>query len=1109
MLRRPLFWIAFTALSVAAAIFTFKNFSTAFPLVSIDLKMDRPDALRMARSLAEKNNWPSKGFNEAAEFAANQEVQNFIELEGGGKPELRRIVQQKIFAPYTWRVRQFKEGDAHETLVRFTPEGEPYGFVVKLPDQEKGANTPVDEARRIAEEAAANEWRIDFTRYQLIESSKDLRPGGRADHTFVYERQDERVGEGRYRLRLVVGGDKLTELTHFVQIPEAFTRRYEQMRSANDAINAASSVAVFALYILGFCGIGLFFMVRRHWVLWRQPAVWAVFIALLMGFQQLNSWPLLWMNYDTAVPASGFAIRQFMAALGIFGAFGVLLTISFMAAETLSRRAFPRHVQLWKVWTRPVAASREIFGQTLTGYLLVAPFFAYEIVLYFFAQGKLGWWTPSDTLVNPDMFANYIPSLSAISQAAQAGFWEECLFRAVPLATAAVIGDRFGKRRAFIAGGMILQALVFAAGHAGYANQPAYARVVELILPSFAFGALYLLFGLLPGIVLHFAYDTAWIALPLFVSSTARAHIEQAIVLLAVLVPLWVVLVKRIRLGVWTEVPDEARNGAWRPPQVLEAPQPAPKPIVTATSISPSVFRVLPLVGLAGLAIWIFASPFHTDAPPIQINRNEAEQRSRQALARQDVQPDSSWAVLSRVEGQPAEMDRFVWQTAGPDRYKKLLGVYVMPPSWIVRFARFHGDVAERAEQYQVYSNGAGEIFRVSHELPEAKPGKSLTEDEARMIAVRALDDPSQFKEVSAQVAKRPSRADWTFVFKDTRDYGLPQGEPRISIEVDGDQVTDTVRYVYVPEDWSRNERARRNLPAIFAIVCTISIVTIVVAGAIVGAIHWSRKRAFSARAFFAVFSAVFFLVAANVINNVPVFASQASTAQPLELQMGILIVTSLVFGIFTAAGLGLVAGIVAGEVRASGSLPVGKRFVIGVSIGLALAGAGALARHVAPSMSPLWGNLAPVSAFIPFAVSTLGPVNAFFTQAAILLTVLYGIHWRGRGAGIWIFVGIALAGSSSIETIPSWLIIGFTTGIALMIAYLLVFRHHPDLLLITTGTLVILSAIRDGVQRMYPIALAASLAGALCVGVTAWICFRGTMEGARTLESSHVRDDV
>jgi hypothetical protein len=86
----------------------------------------------------------------------------------------------------------------------------------------------------------------------------------------------------------------------------------------------------------------------------------------------------------------------------LYGSFGILLTISFVAAETLSRRAFSAHVQLWKVWSTPVASSRTIFGQTAAGYLLVAPFFAYEIVLYFFAQEKLGWWTPSDTLVNPD-----------------------------------------------------------------------------------------------------------------------------------------------------------------------------------------------------------------------------------------------------------------------------------------------------------------------------------------------------------------------------------------------------------------------------------------------------------------------------------------------------------------------------------------------------------------------------------------------------------------------------------------------------------------------------------------------------------------------------------
>jgi hypothetical protein len=1090
MLRRPVFWIVFIAFSLAAAVFTFKNFSTAFPLVSIDLQMDRKDALREARLLALKYAWPPNGFDQAAEFTAEQEVQNFIELEGGGKPELSRILKEKIYAPYTWRVRHFKESDAHEALVRFTPEGEPYGFAVKLPDQDKGASIPASEAQQIAETAAKTDWMIDFSRYKLVESSKDDRPGGRTDHTFVYERQDERIGEGRYRLRLVVGGDKLTELTHFVQIPEAFTRRYQQLRSVNDAINAVSSIAVFGPYLLGFCGIGLFVMIRRHWVIWRQPMVWGLFIALLMGLQQLNSWPLAWMNYDTAVPASGFAIRQLMSAIGIFGLFAVLLTITFMAAETLSRRAFPHHVQLWKVWSPNVASSPLVFGETFLGYLLVAPFFAYEIVLYFFAQEKLGWWTPSDTLVNPDMFANYVPSLSALAQAAQAGFWEECLFRAAPLAVAALIGARFGKRRAFIAGMMIIQALVFASGHAGYANQPAYARVVELIIPSFVFGFIYLAFGLLPGIVLHFTYDTTWMALPLFVSAATRARIEQAIVLLVVLVPLWVVLVNRLRAAKWTPVPEDAFNGAWRPKEIPESPRPEPVAIPAATSIPASMRVALPIAGLAGLLVWILAAPFHTDAPPIEINRNQAIQIAREALAERGIQLDATWRPLSTVQGQPGEINRFVWQTAGREHYEKLLGVYVTPPSWAVRFARFQGDVAERAEEYQVYIDGKGRVFRFNHDLPEAQPGKSLTEEEARTIAVHTLQEPANFKEISAEANKRPARTDWTFTFKDTRNYGLTQGEPRISIEIDGDQIVDTVRVVYVPDEWKRQETARQNIPNITTVVCTVLVVALIATSAVIGILHWSRKRPFSPPTFVAIFATLFIASGLNTLNSWPVIAANASTTQPLELQLAIAISTSLIFSIFSAAAMGLVAGLIAGTLGTRGQSP--RSLLIGVSVGLIVAGAAAFAHRVTTPMTPSWGNLAPLSMFLPLLGIAVSPIAAYITQTLMLLAIIYLLlRWPGA-VGVWIVAGLAISGTAGIETMTSWLLLGATTGVVLLIAYILVFRHQPELLLPSVATITVLSALRDGLQHPWPGALAGSLVAIALIALTASVWYKG-----------------
>ncbi len=155
-------------------------------------------------------------------------------------------------------------------------------------------------------------------------------------------------------------------------------------------------------------------------------------------------------------------------------------------------------------------------------------FFAYDVGLYLIATRLFGWWTPSEALLHPDVLATYVPWLSAIANSLQAGFWEECLFRAVPLAGAALIGDRFGKRGLFLAIAFVVQAAIFGAGHAPYPTQPSYARPVELILPSIGFGLLYVYFGLLPGIVLHFAFDVVWFALPIFLSEAPGIWVQQA-----------------------------------------------------------------------------------------------------------------------------------------------------------------------------------------------------------------------------------------------------------------------------------------------------------------------------------------------------------------------------------------------------------------------------------------------------------------------------------------------------------------------------------------------------------------------------------------------------
>lgn len=177
MSKRPAFWILLVLLSGLAAFFAVSNFPKAFPIVSLDLRMDRLAALRAARSLAGQHHWgPAGGFKQAASFGVDDTVQTFVELEGGGKEAFRRMLDRGLYAAYAWRVRNFREGETNETMVRFTPDGKPYGFTEKLRETAPGPSLGEGEARRIAEQEATATWHVALSAYAPVEASKEVKP---------------------------------------------------------------------------------------------------------------------------------------------------------------------------------------------------------------------------------------------------------------------------------------------------------------------------------------------------------------------------------------------------------------------------------------------------------------------------------------------------------------------------------------------------------------------------------------------------------------------------------------------------------------------------------------------------------------------------------------------------------------------------------------------------------------------------------------------------------------------------------------------------------------------------------------------------------------------
>ena len=168
---------------------------------------------------------------------------------------------------------------------------------------------------------------------------------------------------------------------------------------------------------------------------------------------------------------------------------------------------FAHHPQLWRLWSRDGRGIAAGAGRTLGGYLFVPLELALVAAFYYATNRWLGWWQPSEVLTDPNILGSAVPALTPIAVSLQAGFMEECVFRAIPLSLGALIGARYGHRTLGIALAVVLQALVFGGAHANYPGFPAYSRPVELLLPSIVWALIFLRFGLLPTILLHATFD--------------------------------------------------------------------------------------------------------------------------------------------------------------------------------------------------------------------------------------------------------------------------------------------------------------------------------------------------------------------------------------------------------------------------------------------------------------------------------------------------------------------------------------------------------------------------------------------------------------------------
>src|SRR5207244_11668785 len=120
-----------------------------------------------------------------------------------------------------------------------------------------------------------------------------------------------------------------------------------------------------------------------------------------------------------------------------------------------------------------------------------------------------------------------------------------------------------------------------------------------------------------------------------------------------------------------------------------------------------------------------------------------------------------------------------------------------------------------------------------------------------------------------------------------------------------GDEITSVRRYVFVPEEWERQQRAASTRNLILQIAVSVLFGGLLLGAAIAGMIAWSRG-AYAPKLFLAAAALVLVVSLAGMANNLPSLMAALPTAVPLQIQLlGVLAVSGIGF-LITGALVGL-----------------------------------------------------------------------------------------------------------------------------------------------------------------------------------------------------------
>ena len=888
--RALLFWLA---LGVAGALFARHYFFRAFPEASVDFRVSREEALARAQRFASSMGDDLSSYQSAIIFDVDGDAKTYLERELGLE-QANRMMSTELHIWY-WSVRFFKPQQEEEFHVRVSPAGEIVGYSHKVEESRAGPSLDRAAAQAAAQNFLSGKLRIDLSAWDFLpeEVNSNKRPN-RLDWSFTWEKHGFRAKDAPYRLEVSLQGEHIGGTQVFLQVPEAWERSFEQLRSKNIFYNEVALIP-YALFL----GAALWFgisLTRRGQTSWGGAIKLGIVVAVLLFFMQLNEWPLARASYDTNSSYGTFLFEQIAKAI-LFG-LGSALTISLVlpGGEPLYRATQPNRLRLDKIFTWRGLRSKEFFSSAMVGLSLTGFTLGFVVAFYIIAS-HYGAWAPQE-LNYENSVSTAFPWISGVAIGLLASTSEEFLFRlfAIPFLQR-LTGSRLLA--------LILPAFSWGFLHSAYPNEPPYIRGLEVGITGIVMGVVMMRWGILATLIWHYTFDASLVGLLLLRSNSLYFKISGAIVGAAALAPLAFSGFSYLTRGGF-EATEDLLNRA-KPIQDISPPGAAPSSATQATgrrydALTAGAIGFLAVCLLVGGALaWRLKQPVLGSYLKLSLDAKTGQARADEILRQRGLDPKSFHEVAVLVNVTDPVTNEFLRQRIGVTRSNNIYATQVPGALWRVRYFR-----DSQPEEYAVILRPDGSVHSIRHTLAEAAPGSSLTKEEAQARAEKFLREEkkiglSQWTLVEATSDKRPHRIDHTLTWQQNVPLDAATGSvsdstghafARLELSVLGDEVANYRTYIKIPDDWRRKQEELTlprvlvdyTLPILFYAGLGLAALILFLKNLrseAVRSIPWKRLG------FWPLWGLLAYIVVFFLGNRIPTFLNFYNTAIPYKIMLG------------------------------------------------------------------------------------------------------------------------------------------------------------------------------------------------------------------------------